>query len=244
MALAAEHLRAPRPLRGGVRRWLATLGLVAGLAAIVALRWVAVASGAPSLGVGLGFAAALLLLWAAAARGTVPAAAARGTVPAAANRRIGAGVGRPVGRRALLVARPRTSRLGLAVAAGAAFGLLLVGATIGGASLSGVTLPPGLSRPAAPFLPWALVVIAVAAAEEGILRGVLFDRLRAHGGLVPAIAVTTVTFALLHVPVYGWHVVPLDLAVGLRLAGLRLGTRTVAAPAVAHAVADLATWWL
>ena len=85
---------------------------------------------------------------------------------------------------------------------------------------------------------------AVAAAEEGILRGVLFDRLRAHGGLVPAIAVTTVTFALLHVPVYGWHVVPLDLAVGLGLAGLRLGTRTVAAPAVAHAVADLATWWL
>jgi membrane protease YdiL (CAAX protease family) len=53
-----------------------------------------------------------------------------------------------------------------------------------------------------------------------------------------------VVFALMHVPLYGWHVVPLDLAVGLALGGLRVATRGVAAPAVAHAVADLATWWL
>ena len=72
----------------------------------------------------------------------------------------------------------------------------------------------------------------------------LFDRVRASGGLVLAIALTTVTFALIHVPLYGWHVVPLDVAVGLGLAGLRLATQTVIGPAVAHAVADLATWWL
>ena len=54
----------------------------------------------------------------------------------------------------------------------------------------------------------------------------------------------TVAFALLHVPLYGWHVVPLDLAVGLVFAGLRLATGSAAAPAVAHSVADLATWWL
>ena len=59
-----------------------------------------------------------------------------------------------------------------------------------------------------------------------------------------AVVATTVAFALLHVPLYGWHVVPLDLAVGLGFAGLRLSTRTVLAPIVAHAVADLATWWL
>ena len=51
-------------------------------------------------------------------------------------------------------------------------------------------------------------------------------------------------FALLHVPLYGWHVVPLDLGVGLAFAGLRLTTRGIAAPAAAHAIADLATWWL
>ena len=54
----------------------------------------------------------------------------------------------------------------------------------------------------------------------------------------------TVAFALLHVPLNGWHVVPLDLAVGLGLGGLRVATRSVVAPAAAHAIADLATWWV
>ena len=64
------------------------------------------------------------------------------------------------------------------------------------------------------------------------LRGVLFDRLRGSRGLVAAVAATTIAFAVMHVPAYGWHVVPLDLAVGLGFAGLRLSTRTVLAPAV------------
>ena len=59
-----------------------------------------------------------------------------------------------------------------------------------------------------------------------------------------AVIVTAVLFAMMHVPLYGWHVVPLDLGVGLWLAGLRLATGGVAAPAIAHTVADLATWWL
>ena len=48
----------------------------------------------------------------------------------------------------------------------------------------------------------------------------------------------------MHVPFYGWHVVPLDLGVGVFLAGLRLASGSVAAPAIAHIVADLATWWV
>lgn len=59
-----------------------------------------------------------------------------------------------------------------------------------------------------------------------------------------AIAVTSLAFALIHVPLYGWHVVPLDLGVGVWLAGLRLASGSVAAPAIAHALADLATWWM
>ena len=72
----------------------------------------------------------------------------------------------------------------------------------------------------------------------------LFDALRRAGGVLPAIAITTLAFAAMHVPLYGWHVVPLDLAVGLGFGGLRLVTGRVAAPAAAHTVADLATWWL
>jgi membrane protease YdiL (CAAX protease family) len=113
-----------------------------------------------------------------------------------------------------------------------------------GPAIGGALTAPGLGRPAAPFLPWALVTLLVAAAEEGVLRGVLLDRIERVAGLAPAIALTTLAFALMHVPLYGWHVVPLDLAVGLGLGGLRLVTGRVAAPATAHAVADLATWWL
>jgi membrane protease YdiL (CAAX protease family) len=130
------------------------------------------------------------------------------------------------------------------LAIGAVAGLGLVGLTGLGLSIAGVDLPPGLGRPAAPFIPWAAITILVAAGEEAFLRGRLFDATRRAGSVVAAIALTSVAFALLHVPLYGWGVVPLDIAVGLGFAGLRLVTRGVAAPAAAHAVADLATWWL
>ena len=139
---------------------------------------------------------------------------------------------------------PKPRRLAIACVAGAVAGLAIVAAGLAGPTLGGVSSIPGLGRPAAPFVPWALIIVGVAVAEEAVLRGVLFDRLRRGGGALLAIFVTTVVFALMHVPLYGWHVVPLDLAVGLALGGLRLMTGRVAAPAVAHAVADLATWWL
>lgn len=132
----------------------------------------------------------------------------------------------------------RTATLGLA------FGLALVLLAAAAPVLSGAPHIPGLGRPAVDFVPWALITTLVATAEEAVLRGVLFDRLRRSGGAVGALAVTTALFALMHVPVYGWHVVPLDLAVGLGLGGLRLVTRGIGAPAIAHTVADLATWWL
>ena len=104
--------------------------------------------------------------------------------------------------------------------------------------------PPGLVAPLAPFAPWAAITVLVAIGEEAVLRGALFDATEEAAGLVVAIAVTSVLFALIHVPLYGWHVVPLDLAVGIWFAGLRLVSGRVAAPALAHALADLATWWL
>jgi membrane protease YdiL (CAAX protease family) len=99
-------------------------------------------------------------------------------------------------------------------------------------------------QPAVSVLPWVAVTVLVATAEEVVLRGALFDAIDEAGGTVVALAATSVAFALLHVPLYGWHVVPLDLGVGFCLGGLRVLTGGVAAPAVAHAVADLATWWI
>ncbi len=121
---------------------------------------------------------------------------------------------------------------------------------IGGAVLVGLALAvrwPGPwipFTPAAAFAPWALVTVVVATGEELVLRGVLFDALGEAAGIANALVATSAAFALLHVPLYGWHVVPLDLGVGLALGGLRVLSGGTTAPAVAHAVADLATWWL
>ena len=65
----------------------------------------------------------------------------------------------------------------------------------------------------------------------------------AAGPLI-AVLVTSCAFALMHVPLYGWQVVPLDLGVGVLLGGMRLATGGIAAPVVAHLLADLSTWWL
>jgi membrane protease YdiL (CAAX protease family) len=91
---------------------------------------------------------------------------------------------------------------------------------------------------------WAVVITAVAVAEEVLLRGVLFDALTAWRGDVVAVGVAAVAFGLLHVPLYGIGALPLDIAVGVWLGGLRLAGGGITAPATAHAVADLATWWL
>jgi membrane protease YdiL (CAAX protease family) len=112
-----------------------------------------------------------------------------------------------------------------------------------------VCLPVGLGqlvalrplRGTTGFLPWALAVVVVAGAEEVFLRGTLFDALRRPW---VAVAVTAVCFALLHVPMYGWQAVPLDLAVGVVLGGLRLEAGTAAAPVVTHIGADLVGWFL
>jgi membrane protease YdiL (CAAX protease family) len=107
------------------------------------------------------------------------------------------------------------------------------------ATASPVTAHPGNS-----FLLWATIVTMVAASEELLLRGILFTSIETAGGTLAALAVTSAAFALLHVPLYGWGAVPLDLAVGVWLGGLRVMTGGVTAPALTHVLADLAAWWL
>jgi membrane protease YdiL (CAAX protease family) len=96
---------------------------------------------------------------------------------------------------------------------------------------------------------WSLAVGLVATAEEAFLRGALFDALTAWRGrsasvVGAAVVGAAVLFALLHVPLYGVHVLPVDFAVGLVLGGLRVATGTWTAPAIAHVGADLVGWWL
>lgn len=94
------------------------------------------------------------------------------------------------------------------------------------------------------FAGWAAAVVVVATAEEVFLRGALYDAAGSVWGAPAAIGIGAVCFALLHVPLYGWHVVPLDLAVGVVLGGLRQGAGTPLAPAVTHVGADLVGWFL
>ena len=94
------------------------------------------------------------------------------------------------------------------------------------------------------YAPWALGVVAVAVAEEALLRGSLYARSSSARVRSPRSRSTACAFAAVHVPLYGWAVVPLDLAVGVWLGVLRAVSGSVLAPALAHTLADLAGWWL
>jgi membrane protease YdiL (CAAX protease family) len=125
-----------------------------------------------------------------------------------------------------------------------AAGIAAAGVLVAISSLARLPLPPMSVGHAAPFIPWVAVTTLVATAEELVLRGSLWRWTAAAAGDLAALLATSAVFALIHVPVYGWHVVPLDLGVGLLFGGLRLWFGGPGAPAVAHVLADLATWWL
>jgi membrane protease YdiL (CAAX protease family) len=77
-----------------------------------------------------------------------------------------------------------------------------------------------------------------AVAEEAWFRRLWFGLLAPAGDGV-AIAGSTILFAAVHVSIYGFWVLPLDLAAGLLFAWQRSTTGSWAAPAVTHVVANL-----
>lgn len=97
----------------------------------------------------------------------------------------------------------------------------------------------GGTRPPVPWASTALPLALLAAvAEEALFRRALYGRLLRYGPTV-AVVVTATAFALLHVPAYGWVVLPVDLGAGLLFGWQRHAAGTWAAPALTHAAANL-----
>jgi membrane protease YdiL (CAAX protease family) len=190
-----------------------------GLAGLVAARWAAtIEASAGGLAVGLAFGMGLVAL------------ALTG----------GARIQRPRSLRSSIAGGMVVGALLIALAL---LGMAVAGRLSWAGPAAGPSVGPG-AWVAAGFAPWAAITVLVATSEELLLRGALFDATERAVGAGVAVVATSLVFALIHVPLYGWHVVPLDLGVGLLLGGLRLVTGGVSAPAAAHTIADLATWWL
>ena len=93
---------------------------------------------------------------------------------------------------------------------------------------------PGRASPlAAPVLLNALAAVA----EEAFFRRLVYGLLSPAGAAV-AVVGSAVAFAAVHVTVWGWWVLPLDLAAGLLLSWQRAYTGRWSVPAVTHVVAN------
>jgi membrane protease YdiL (CAAX protease family) len=90
--------------------------------------------------------------------------------------------------------------------------------------------------------PLALRVVALsmlaAVAEEAFFRRFAYDTLLPAGAAF-AVVGSAVLFAVVHVTVYGWWVLPIDLAAGLVLGWQRWATGSWKVSALTHAVANL-----
>lgn len=90
----------------------------------------------------------------------------------------------------------------------------------------------------APLVAWALPLTLLAAiAEEALFRRVAYGALERRGAVV-AIGVTALAFALVHVPLYGVAVFPVDLGAGLLLSWQRWASGSWTVPAATHAAAN------
>lgn len=90
--------------------------------------------------------------------------------------------------------------------------------------------------------PLALKVVALgtlaAVAEEAFFRHFVYDALL-PGGAALAVVGSALLFAVVHVTVYGWWVLPIDVAAGLVLSWQRWASGSWKVPAVTHVLANL-----
>ena len=113
----------------------------------------------------------------------------------------------------------------------AVFGVGAVAFALGRAVVEVPVRPHGLAV--------AVSLNALAAvAEEAFFRRYLYGLVVEPHGAVVAVAVTAGAFALVHVTVWGWWVLPLDLAAGLVLSWQRAATGRWSVPAATHVIAN------
>jgi membrane protease YdiL (CAAX protease family) len=105
-------------------------------------------------------------------------------------------------------------------------------------------LAPGLAGPLG-AVRWAPATAQAAAAsiaagvmEEAFFRRLVYGLLRPLGGF-EAIGGSALLFAAVHVPLYGWATLPLNLAAGLVLGWQRRASGGWSIPAITHGAANL-----
>ena len=93
-----------------------------------------------------------------------------------------------------------------------------------------------------PPVEWALRAVALATlaavAEEAFYRRLAYG-VASTAGPVVAIGASALVFALVHVTIWGWGVLPLDLAAGLLLGWQRWASGGWSVPAATHVAANL-----
>ena len=93
--------------------------------------------------------------------------------------------------------------------------------------------------PGFPLRPSYLALVVVAAvAEEAFFRRLVYATLEPGGAALATLGSASL-FAAAHVTVYGFWVLPLDLAAGLVLSWQRWATGTWTVPAATHVLANL-----
>ena len=121
--------------------------------------------------------------------------------------------------------------------AGAAVSIAVLGlgvlAFAGGRAV--VDVPATASR----SLALAVALNALAAvAEEAFFRRHLYSLVDLRWGTGVAVVATAAAFAAVHVTIWGWWVLPLDLAAGLVLSWQRAATGRWSVPAATHVLAN------
>lgn len=115
--------------------------------------------------------------------------------------------------------------------------------SLGVLALGAVGFAGGRALVDTPLLPRGLALAVglnalAAVAEEAFFRRYLYGLLAPAYGTVVAVGGTAAAFALVHVTVWGWWVLPLDLAAGLVLSWQRAATGRWSVPAATHVVAN------
>jgi membrane protease YdiL (CAAX protease family) len=93
--------------------------------------------------------------------------------------------------------------------------------------------------PVAPFVLRSVALNTLAAvSEEAFFRRLAYGVATRWGPAVAVVA-SSAMFAAVHVPVWGWGVLPLDLAAGLVLGWQRWACGRWTVPAATHAAANI-----